>query len=58
MTTDLNWRKSTHSGTQENCVEVAFAVATVGVRDSKNTTGPALFFSRSAFTTFLVGAKF
>lgn len=56
MTMDLSWRTSSYSGTQENCVEVAFATETVGFRDSKNTTGPALFFSRSAFATFLIGA--
>ncbi|MEO6086127.1 MAG: DUF397 domain-containing protein [Umezawaea sp.] len=58
MTTDLSWRKSSYSSSQENCVEVAFATGTVGLRDSKNTAGPALFFSHSAFTRFLIERKF
>lgn len=33
---DALWRKSSFSGTETNCVEVAWAV---GVRDSKNPDG-------------------
>ena len=39
---DLTWRKSTHSGgddDDQNCVELA---AQGAVRDSKNPTGPVL----------------
>ena len=35
-----NWRKSTRSGNQANCVEVGSADAVVGVRDSKDREGP------------------
>jgi hypothetical protein len=49
----MTWRKSSYSGSQENCVEVAFAPVAVGLRDSKNTAGPALFFPRGAFTMFI-----
>lgn len=48
-----NWRKSSYSGGGDNsCVEVAFAAATVGVRDSKNTGGPALSFPPAAWRRF------
>ena len=36
---DLTWRKSSHSGSDTNCVEVA---AEGAVRDSKNPGGPVL----------------
>lgn len=36
--TDI-WRKSSRSGTETNCVELAY---TGVVRDSKNPTGPTL----------------
>jgi hypothetical protein len=55
-----NWRKSSYSGGGNNsCVEVAFevrAVDVVGVRDSKNTTGPRLAFAASAWHRFLSDA--
>lgn len=47
------WRKSSYSGHPNgDCVEVAFAVERVGVRDSKNATGPTLAFSPNAWRTF------
>lgn len=37
------WFKSSHSGTGQDCVEIAYlAKGTVGVRDSEDPTGPAL----------------
>ncbi len=54
----VNWRKSSYSGTQENCVEVALTTTQAGVRDSKHPSGPALSFSLSAFKAFLTRAKF
>ncbi|MDN3295003.1 DUF397 domain-containing protein [Streptomyces ficellus] len=74
MSTNLNWFKSSYSGSQQGeCVEVAFAWAkssysgdqggdcvevaacphTVHVRDSKDTTRPALTLSPSAWSAFL-----
>jgi hypothetical protein len=49
----LNWKKSSHSGVRENCVEVAGAPEAVAMRDSKDPDGPALLFSRAAFASFL-----
>ncbi|WP_433270489.1 DUF397 domain-containing protein [Actinosynnema sp. CS-041913] len=53
VTTERSWRKSSYSGTQENCVEVANTTGEVGVRDSKQPAGPALSFSIDAFTALL-----
>ncbi|TLF77308.1 DUF397 domain-containing protein [Nocardia cyriacigeorgica] len=56
------WRKSTRSSGSKECVEVAFVDGNhVGVRDSKNPTGPALVFAPTAwnaFTTALSSGKF
>ncbi|MEV4236939.1 DUF397 domain-containing protein [Nocardia sp. NPDC049737] len=47
------WFKSRHSGAAENCVEVAFLPNTlVGVRDSKNPSGPALVFTPTEWSAF------
>ncbi|MRH92588.1 DUF397 domain-containing protein [Nocardia sp. SYP-A9097] len=51
------WFKSSHSGSQGDCVEVAWlAEGAVGVRDSKNPTGPALVFTPSQWDAFTAGA--
>jgi hypothetical protein len=48
------WRKSSYSGGGNNsCVEVAVADSAVGVRDSKNTSGPSLAFSPAAWRGFV-----
>jgi hypothetical protein len=52
------WHKSSKSGPfTDNCVEVAFVDAVVVVRDSKDRTGPVLFFTRSEWDAFVGGAK-
>ncbi|MFE3443919.1 DUF397 domain-containing protein [Nocardia sp. NPDC059180] len=52
---DQSWFKSSHSGGGQECVEVAHLDQTlVGVRDSKNPTGPALLFTPVAWDAFLV----
>jgi Domain of unknown function (DUF397) len=49
----MEWRKSSYSGaTDGNCVEVAFTVEVVGVRDSKNVPGPTLEFSPAQWRAF------
>ncbi len=61
MSTDLSaahWFKSSHSGPERECVEAAFLLGgLVGVRDSKNTAGPALVFSPGEWDTFAAGVR-
>lgn len=53
------WRKSSYSGYNGNCVEVAdLGAGRVGVRDSKAGAGsPALQFSSAQWAAFLASVK-
>ncbi|WP_328390321.1 DUF397 domain-containing protein [Nocardia sp. NBC_00416] len=52
------WFKSSRSQGGNDCVEAAHLDnGRVGVRDSKNPTGPALIFTPGEWDVFLVGAK-
>lgn len=53
---DGNWRISTRSGTEGNCVEVRLDGDAVMVRDSKDRGGPALRFTWPEWRAFLAGA--
>ncbi|KIF77502.1 hypothetical protein QR77_33935 [Streptomyces sp. 150FB] len=54
----VTWTKSSHSGNQSNCVEVAHGVANLmPVRDSKRPTGPAIVFPAGAWTAFVADLK-
>ncbi|WP_433728556.1 DUF397 domain-containing protein [Nocardia sp. CA-129566] len=59
MTVDLSgagWFKSSRSANQDACVEVAHLDGgMVGVRDSKNPTGPALMFTPAEWDAFTAG---
>ncbi|MGI5221196.1 DUF397 domain-containing protein [Nocardia sp. CA-290969] len=61
MTGDLSrarWFKSSYSETSGSCVEVAFLDSgMVGVRDSKNPSGPALVFASDAWDSFTACAN-
>jgi hypothetical protein len=47
------WRKSSYSGNQGNCVEVAGILpGAVGVRDSRDPGGPALVLTQRAWRAF------
>ncbi|RDI64348.1 DUF397 domain-containing protein [Nocardia pseudobrasiliensis] len=51
---DAKWFKSTRSGGDRNCVEVAHLPnALVAVRDSKSPTTPALIFDSTDWSAFL-----
>ncbi|MER7668791.1 DUF397 domain-containing protein [Kitasatospora sp. NPDC096128] len=55
---DLIWRKSSFSGAQSNCVEIAIGVVgVVPVRDSKDLGGPVLLFPADAWASFVAGVK-
>ena len=50
----LSWRKSSYSsGGSGDCVEIAACPSTIHVRDSKNTQGPHLALSPTAWTDFI-----
>lgn len=52
-TTELEWFKSSYSGTQgDNCVEVATANS-IHVRDSKQREGGQLVLSPTAWSAFI-----
>jgi hypothetical protein len=50
------WRKSTRSGNQSNCVMVRHNDATVQVKDSKDPQGPVLTFTVDEWRAFVGGA--
>ncbi|MFI6702594.1 DUF397 domain-containing protein [Streptomyces sp. NPDC050509] len=55
---DVVWRKSSHSGADSNCVEVADAgPGFTPVRDSKSPDGPRLAFGAGAWTLFVSALK-
>ncbi|WP_280402434.1 DUF397 domain-containing protein [Nocardia carnea] len=56
MTRDLtgaSWFKSSYSQPSGDCVEVAHHDDVVGVRDSKNVSGPALVFAAREWDAFI-----
>ncbi|HEX6682839.1 MAG TPA: DUF397 domain-containing protein [Candidatus Limnocylindrales bacterium] len=56
--TGVQWRKSRRSGAYgDNCVEVAFVDDAIAVRDSKDTMGSVLVFTRGEWDAFVAGAK-
>ncbi|MFM9582676.1 DUF397 domain-containing protein [Streptomyces caniscabiei] len=54
-TPELAWFKSSYSGGTDgnSCVEIAYAPATVHVRDSKDIRLPGLALSSSAWVVFV-----
>ncbi|MQY20798.1 DUF397 domain-containing protein [Nocardia macrotermitis] len=51
-----SWFKSTYSNDGGECVEVAhLPKAHVGIRDSKNPSGPALVFDADEWDAFTAG---
>jgi len=51
------WRKSSYSGSGNNCVEVAQAGAFCAVRDSKNPDCGQLIFGPGAWQAFVANVK-
>ena len=55
---DITWKKSTRSAVNGNCVEVAtLDGGHVGVRDSKNQSGPVLVFTPDEWSAFVGGVR-
>ncbi|MEU7844472.1 DUF397 domain-containing protein [Micromonospora sp. NPDC049114] len=53
--TRADWRTSTRSSGNGNCVEVATVDGRIAVRDSKDRSGPVLAFGSAAWRSFLHG---
>lgn len=54
----LTWRKSSYSGGGSgSCVEVAYAVEAVAVRDSKNAVGPMITVPPAAWRAFVAATR-
>jgi hypothetical protein len=54
----VRWIKSSFSFANGDCVEVAgLPDGQIGVRDSKDTAGPVLAFTRAEWHAFLAGAR-
>ncbi|GAA1934412.1 DUF397 domain-containing protein [Kitasatospora viridis] len=54
----FDFRKSSYSGSQGECVEVALNVpARTAVRDSKDSAGPLLVFRSDAWSAFVADVK-
>ena len=49
----LDWRKSSRSASDGDCVELAPLAEGVAVRDSKNVDGPELTFAQRSFRRFV-----
>ena len=52
-----DWRTSTYSNGQGNCVEVGSACRTVIVRDTKNREGAVLTFGANAWNGLLADVR-
>ncbi|MFQ6391932.1 DUF397 domain-containing protein [Nocardia sp. KC 131] len=55
---EARWFTSTRTSGGKDCVEVAFLDGgNIGVRDSKNPTGPALVFTPGEWEAFTAGVS-
>ena len=52
MTTQPNWIKASHSGSEGNCVEIAAAEGQILIRDSKNVHRTVLTIPATAWRRF------
>jgi hypothetical protein len=53
----MQWRKSSRSNSEGNCVEFRHLSETVQIRDSKDPCGPALAFTPAEWSAFVGGVK-
>lgn len=56
--TGVTWRKSVHSNSTGNCVELAeLPDGSVAVRNSRYPDGPALIYTREEIRALVLGVK-
>jgi hypothetical protein len=54
----VSWRKSRHSNSQGNCVELAeLPDGSIAVRNSRFPDGPALIYTRAEIRALMLGVK-
>jgi hypothetical protein len=56
-TVGAQWFKSSYSSPNGNCVELAVLGDGVGLRDSKDRSGPVLRFTPSEWEAFVSGVR-
>lgn len=57
MTERSQWRKSTYSGEEAACVEVALTTELALVRDSKDRDGGTIRLARNTWAALIAGVK-
>ncbi len=57
MSKSTVWRKSSHSGQQNNCVELAVRTDGTDIRDTKARAAGTLAFGLSAWNKFLTTVR-
>jgi hypothetical protein len=50
----VRWRKSSYSGSEGECVEVARVPGAAAIRDTKDRDGGTLAFPQAAWQAFLI----
>lgn len=53
----MHWKKSSYSGSETECVEVAVTEHGVFVRDTKNREGGTQQYTAAEWTVFIKGVK-